>query len=272
MCEAAQWRLDVVFWVAMPGLGEAAEATAPNMLSRVPCLETWHLGFVLGLLRHPSLQVCDFNLSRVMEETVVLSSMAASNPRWLAPEILGGKGYSFSSDVYSFGMIMWEFLTWQVPWHDCGPWQVRLGFGPLRLCGMSLHSRALCLLQAPGACPTLWLCCCMWCQQPMLQGALLKSICHDSMLRFLCSQPHLTCSAPAALLLSSVVIPAPTPATLGLQVVALVTEGQQRPELPPKEDMPGDSRSFAGLDEYIQLMHRCWHQVPESRPTFAEVS
>ena len=57
---------------------------------------------------------------------MVLSSMAASNPRWLAPEILGGKGYSFSSDVYSFGMIMWEFLTWQVPWHDCGPWQVRV--------------------------------------------------------------------------------------------------------------------------------------------------
>ena len=66
--------------------------------------------------------------------------------------------------------------------------------------------------------------------------------------------------------------PAPTLAMLCLQVVALVTEGQQRPELPPKEDMPGDSRSFAGLDEYIQLMNRCWHQVPESRPTFAEVS
>ena len=51
-----------------------------------------------------------------------------------------------------------------------------------------------------------------------------------------------------------------------------MTEGQQRPELPSKEDMPGDSRSFAGLDEYIRLMNRCWHQVPESRPTFAEVS
>ena len=71
-----------------------------------------------------SVQVCDFNLSRVMEESAILSSMAASNPRWLAPEILSGRGYTFSSDVYSFGVIMWEFLTWQIPWHECGPWQV----------------------------------------------------------------------------------------------------------------------------------------------------
>ena len=68
--------------------------------------------------------MCDFNLSRVMEESAILSSMAASNPRWLAPEILSGRGYTFSSDVYSFGVIMWEFLTWQIPWHECGPWQV----------------------------------------------------------------------------------------------------------------------------------------------------
>ena len=71
------------------------------------------------------MQVCDFNLSRVMEETAVLSSMAATNPRWLAPEILAGRGYTFSSDIYSFGIILWEFLTWRVPWHEYGPWQVR---------------------------------------------------------------------------------------------------------------------------------------------------
>ncbi|KAK9814855.1 hypothetical protein WJX73_000289 [Symbiochloris irregularis] len=74
--------------------------------------------------RHWRVRVCDFNLSRVMEQTAVLSSMAASNPRWLAPEILGGRGYTFSSDVYSFGIILWELITWRLPWHDCGPWQV----------------------------------------------------------------------------------------------------------------------------------------------------
>lgn len=74
--------------------------------------------------RHWRVKVCDFNLSRVMEETAVLSSVAASNPRWLAPEILSGRGYTCASDVYSFGLILWELLTWKLPWHDCGPWQV----------------------------------------------------------------------------------------------------------------------------------------------------
>lgn len=60
-----------------------------------------------------------------MEESSILSSMAATNPRWLAPEILAGRGYTFSSDIYSFGIILWEFMTWRVPWHEYGPWQVR---------------------------------------------------------------------------------------------------------------------------------------------------
>lgn len=56
--------------------------------------------------KHWRVKVCDFNLSRFMEEQCVLSSLAATNPRWLAPEILSGQGYTFSSDVYSFGIIL----------------------------------------------------------------------------------------------------------------------------------------------------------------------
>lgn len=76
-------------------------------------------------MHYPIHQVCDFNLSRVMEESVVLSSMVASNPRWLAPEILAGLPYTVAADVYSFGVIMWELLTWEVPWHQQNTWQVR---------------------------------------------------------------------------------------------------------------------------------------------------
>ena len=55
--------------------------------------------------KHWRVRVCDFNLSRAMEDTAVLSSVAATNPRWLAPEILSGKGYTFASDVYAFGCV-----------------------------------------------------------------------------------------------------------------------------------------------------------------------
>jgi serine/threonine protein kinase len=76
--------------------------------------------------KHWTIKICDFNLSRAIEESGgnVMSSLAATNPRWLAPEILSGKGYTFSSDVYSFGMILWEVLTWTVPWNDISHWQV----------------------------------------------------------------------------------------------------------------------------------------------------
>ena len=79
----------------------------------------------IGIFDRVCAQVCDFNLSRVMEEDAVLSSMAATNPRWLAPEILEGRGCTFSSDTYSFGIILWELITWRVPWHELKALQVR---------------------------------------------------------------------------------------------------------------------------------------------------
>lgn len=48
------------------------------------------------------------------------SSVHASNPRWLAPEALKDNVYGFKADVYSFGIILWELLTWQQPWEECG--------------------------------------------------------------------------------------------------------------------------------------------------------
>lgn len=33
----------------------------------------------------------------------MMSSMAATNPRWLAPEILAGQPASYESDVYAYG-------------------------------------------------------------------------------------------------------------------------------------------------------------------------
>ena len=55
-----------------------------------------------------------------------------------------------------------------------------------------------------------------------------------------------------------------------LQVVALVTDGAQRPDVPPVEDLPGPG-GFDGYPEYIMLMEQCWHQDPAARPTFTQV-
>jgi serine/threonine protein kinase len=45
----------------------------------------------------------------------------------MAPEVLAGKSYDCAADVYSFGVILWELLTWRIPWEDLGPWQVGPG-------------------------------------------------------------------------------------------------------------------------------------------------
>src|SRR6266542_2133559 len=37
---------------------------------------------------------------------------------YMAPEILRGKEYTTASDIYSFGMIMWELMTGRMPFWD----------------------------------------------------------------------------------------------------------------------------------------------------------
>src|SRR6266480_7579172 len=37
---------------------------------------------------------------------------------YLAPEVLSGKLYTKESDIYSFGMIMWEYTTGKKPFYD----------------------------------------------------------------------------------------------------------------------------------------------------------
>lgn len=73
---------------------------------------------------HFRAKICDFNMSRLLEESTGSSLAAMQNPRWLAPEVLDGEGHSKASDVYSFGMVMWEVLTQHVPWPDVKSWEI----------------------------------------------------------------------------------------------------------------------------------------------------
>lgn len=127
--------------------------------------------------KHWRVKVSDFNLSKLLDDSTVMSSMAATNPRWLAPEILGGNNATFSSDVYSFGVVMWELMTWDLPWGVTNPWQV----------------------------------------------------------------------------------------------VTVVMEGGRLP-IPSRDSLPGpDTDTFDGLDDYIDLMNRCWSHIQEDRPCFQEI-
>jgi len=34
------------------------------------------------------------------------------------------QAYSKAADVFSFGVILWELVTWQMPWEELGVFQV----------------------------------------------------------------------------------------------------------------------------------------------------
>ena len=64
--------------------------------------------------------VTDFGLARTLEApgSFVSRVSMAGTPAYMAPEQLIDKGEGLSSDMYSFGVIIWELATWQSPWAE----------------------------------------------------------------------------------------------------------------------------------------------------------
>lgn len=69
-------------------------------------------------------KVADFSFSRTLQENARASSVVMTNPRWLAPEVLNGQPGQLSADVWAFGTVMWELLTWRLPFADINTFQI----------------------------------------------------------------------------------------------------------------------------------------------------
>eukprot|EP00798_Chlamydomonas_sp_ICE-L_P009778 gene9777-7660_t len=58
-------------------------------------------------------KVCDFNLSKVVEvgqSMVAKNSGTMNSVKWQSPELLSGKLYGKPNDVFSFAVVLWEYL------------------------------------------------------------------------------------------------------------------------------------------------------------------
>jgi len=66
--------------------------------------------------------VTDFGLSRVDNGEYENTTATAVGPlKWMAPEQLEFRKFSLGSDVFAFGVLLWEIFTQSRPWPNMVP-------------------------------------------------------------------------------------------------------------------------------------------------------
>src|SRR5207244_6090000 len=73
----------------------------------------FHSGNVLlntPIFSYEKAYISDFGLSRPANQTINSNEIYGVIP-YMAPEVLRGKPYTKAADIYSFGIIMWEFTS-----------------------------------------------------------------------------------------------------------------------------------------------------------------
>merc|ERR1719335_1116168 len=69
----------------------------------------------LFLTSQDRLRIGDFGISKVLESTAAFAKTTIGTPYYLSPEICMEKPYSFSSDIWALGCILYEMAALRVP-------------------------------------------------------------------------------------------------------------------------------------------------------------
>jgi hypothetical protein len=72
-----------------------------------------------------TLKITDFGLARQLYRTTRMS--AAGTYAWMAPEVIKDSVFSHGSDVWSYGVVLWELLTCEVPYRGVDAMAVAYG-------------------------------------------------------------------------------------------------------------------------------------------------
>ncbi|CAF1128000.1 unnamed protein product [Adineta steineri] len=76
-------------------------------------------------LLEKTLKITDFGLARIQLQSSSMS--AAGTFAWMSPECIRNSEYSTKSDVWSFGVLLWECLTGELPYKGFDQMQVAFG-------------------------------------------------------------------------------------------------------------------------------------------------
>ncbi|XP_043672631.1 mitogen-activated protein kinase kinase kinase 11-like isoform X3 [Vespula pensylvanica] len=96
-------------------------------------------------LQYKTLKITDFGLAREVYKTTRMS--AAGTYAWMAPEVIKKSTFSKASDVWSYGVLLWELLTGETPYKGIDALAVAYGVAVNKL-----------TLPIPSTCPQPWRC------------------------------------------------------------------------------------------------------------------
>ncbi|XP_025152856.1 uncharacterized protein LOC105191510 isoform X5 [Harpegnathos saltator] len=94
-------------------------------------------------LQYKTLKITDFGLAREVYKTTRMS--AAGTYAWMAPEVIKKSTFSKASDVWSYGVLLWELLTGEIPYKGIDTLAIAYGVAVNKL-----------TLPIPSTCPQPW--------------------------------------------------------------------------------------------------------------------
>ncbi|XP_053134238.1 mitogen-activated protein kinase kinase kinase 11 isoform X2 [Hemicordylus capensis] len=136
---ASQCRQYCAGWTKGQTLYVAAPYSVPN-------LGGWAFQVLLaesmddGDVSSKTLKITDFGLAREWHKTTKMST--AGTYAWMAPEVIKNSTFSRGSDVWSYGVLLWELLTGEVPYRGIDGLAVAYGVAVNKL-----------TLPIPSTCP-----------------------------------------------------------------------------------------------------------------------
>jgi len=70
------------------------------------------------LLDDDNAVICDFGMSKILEQTNNMSTFNIGSIAYMAPEIMLNVRYNFKCDIFSFGVVLWEIMHGKIPYRE----------------------------------------------------------------------------------------------------------------------------------------------------------
>jgi NIMA (never in mitosis gene a)-related kinase 1/4/5 len=67
------------------------------------------------LEKNGTIKLGDFGIAHVLQNTVAKANTQVGTPYYISPEIIKGSSYSFETDIWSLGVILYEMCALDVP-------------------------------------------------------------------------------------------------------------------------------------------------------------